>query len=92
MNPTPTPLPPELERLARRNVGLRLGWMIHATVFVLVNAGLLLAGKPGGWLGLPTGGWIIGLLVHGAVVWLAPTGAGIRQRMLEKERQRLQRG
>ena len=41
-------------------------------------------------LGLPTGGWVIGLLVHGAVVWLRPTGEVIRNRMLDKERQRLQ--
>jgi len=90
MNTPPTPLSPELERQARRNVGMRLGWLIHATVFVLVNAGLLLVGTRSGWLGLPTGGWIIGLLVHGAVVWLRPTGEGIRNRMLDKERQRLQ--
>ena len=90
MNATPTLLSPELERQARRNVGMRLGWLIHASVFVLVNAGLLLAGKPGGWLAIPTGGWIIGLLAHGAVVWLRPTGAAIRDRMLDKERQRLQ--
>lgn len=90
MNTTPNPLSPELERQARRNVGMRLGWLIHATVFVLVNAGLLLAGTRSGWLGLPTGGWVIGLLVHGAVVWLRPTGEVIRNRMLDKERQRLQ--
>jgi hypothetical protein len=90
MNETPTPLSPELERQARRNVGMRLGWLIHATVFVLVNVGLLLADKPGGLLGLPTGGWIIGLLAHGAVVWLRPTGGAIRNRMLDQERQRLQ--
>lgn len=88
---TPSPLSPELERLARRNVGLRLGWLIHATVFVLVNAGLWLADARSGWLGLPTGGWVIGLLVHGAVVWLRPLGDGLRDRLLAQERQRLQR-
>lgn len=87
---TPVPdLSPALEKQARRNVGMRLGWLIHATVFVLVNAGLLLTGQKGGWLGLPTGGWIIGLLAHGAVVWLQPLSHGIRERLLEKERQRL---
>jgi len=92
MSPTshPNTLSPELERLARRNVAMRFGWLLHATVFVLVNAGLWLAGHRSGWLGLPTGGWIIGLLIHGAVVWLRPTGAAIQQRMLDKERQRLQ--
>lgn len=87
---TPAPdLSPALEKQARRNVALRMGWWLHATVFVLVNAGLLLTGQNGGWLGLPTGGWIIGLLAHGAVVWLQPLGHGMRERMLAKERQRL---
>lgn len=81
---------PELERQARRNVNRRLGWLVHATVFVLVNAGLWLAGTPSGWLGLPTGGWIIGLAAHGAVVALAPLGTHLRSRLLQRERQRLQ--
>jgi hypothetical protein len=84
-------LSPELERQARRNVALRLGWLVHATVFALVNAALWLGGARSGWMGLPTGGWIIGLLIHGAVVWLQPTGSAIRERMLRAERQRLQR-
>lgn len=90
MNTPVPPLPPELERQARRNVAMRFGWLVHAGVFVLVNAGLWLAGQRDGWLGLPTGGWIIGLLVHGLVVWLRPTGEGIRARMLDAERRRLQ--
>lgn len=90
MNHIAITLSPELERRARRNVAMRLGWLIHASVFVLVNLGLWLAGKPGGWIGLPTGGWVIGLLVHGAVVWLQPLGQGLREHLLNKERQRLQ--
>lgn len=90
MNTPVPPLSPQLEREARRNVAMRFGWLVHATVFVLVNGGLWLAGRDGGWLGLPTGGWIIGLLVHGLVVWLRPTGDGIKARMLDAERRRLQ--
>ena len=85
-----TPLSPELEKAARRNVALRMGWLIHATVFVAVNAGLWLAGHRSGWLGLPTGGWIIGLLVHGLVVWLRPVGDSVQARLLDAERRRLQ--
>lgn len=84
-----TPLSPELERTARRNVALRMGWLVHATVFVLVNAALWLAGRDGGWLGLPTGGWVIGLLIHGLVVALRSTGESLRERLLDAERQRL---
>lgn len=86
---TPLPLTPVLEKQARRNVGMRLGWLTHAAVFALVNAGMWLAGAHIGELGLPTGGWIFGLAIHGAVVWLRPFGEGIRLHMLAKERQRL---
>ena len=97
-HPTPRParpapieaaLPPALERQARRRAGLRLGWLAHAAVFALVNAGLWFAGHRAGWLGLPTGGWVIGLLAHWAVVALAPAGDGLFQRLLEAERRRL---
>ena len=89
MNTTTSTLSPELEKQVRRRVGMRFGFLVHATVFVLVNAGLLLAGKSGVFLGLPTGGWIIGLLAHGAVIQFAPFGDGIRARMIDKERQRV---
>ena len=64
---------------------------MHATVFGCVNAGLWLGDASSGWLGLPTGGWVIGLLIHGAVVGLQPVGSAVRQRMLQAERQRLRR-
>ena len=89
MNTITHTLSPELDKQARRNVGMRLGWLTHAAVFALVNAGMWLAGAHIGELGLPTGGWIFGLVIHGAVVWLRPFGEGIRVHMLEKERQRL---
>ena len=79
----------DLEKQARQAAALKYGWLIHVSVFVLVNAGLWLAGRREGWLGLPTGGWIIGLLAHGAVVWLRPFGRGLYQQLLERERRRL---
>lgn len=86
-----TELPDALERLARRRAGMKLGWLIHATVFALVNLALLIArgGFTGGWLGLPTGGWIIGLFIHGVVVLLYPMGLGVRDWLIEQERRRL---
>lgn len=85
-----SPLDPALERIARRNAALRYGWLVHAAVFALVNAGLWLSGHHDGWLGLPTGGWIIGLLVHGLVVWMRPLGDSVHASLLQRERQRLQ--
>lgn len=80
-----------LERLVRRRAGMRLGWLIHATVYVLVNAGLatlsLLAGKH--WALFPALGWGLGLAVHGAVVWMGLHGQPLMQRLMDQERQRL---
>lgn len=82
--------PNDLEKQARRAAALKLGWLVHIGVFALVNTGLWLAGHRSGWLGLPTGGWIIGLLAHSAVVWLQPVGQALFQHLLQRERERLQ--
>jgi hypothetical protein len=86
--------PDELLRRARRRVNLRMAWWVHALVFVLVNLGLLavnlLAGGPR-WHQWPLLGWGFGLAVHG-VVTLAILGSdGVRERLLHKEIERLQR-
>lgn len=81
---------PDLDRQARRAASLKYLWLVHATVFVLVNLGLWLAGHRSGWLGLPTGGWVIGLVIHGLVVWLRPLGQVVYERLLQHERDRLQ--
>ena len=81
------------ERLARRRAGAKLGWLIHAVVYVLVNTLLvtlsLASGR--GWAVFPLLGWGLGLAVHGAVVFLATGGAGIHERMVQAERERMAR-
>jgi hypothetical protein len=81
----------ELERLARKRAGMRLGWMIHAAVFVAVN--LLLAvislGAGRHWAVYPFLGWGLGLALHGAVVLAALPGTGLMERLVERERRRL---
>jgi hypothetical protein len=81
----------ELERLARKRAGMRMGWLIHATVFVAVNALLaflsLSSGR--GWAIYPFLGWGIGLAIHGAVVLAALPGGGLMERMVDQERRRL---
>jgi hypothetical protein len=94
MNSTPTASPLQdtrLEALARKRAGARLGWYIHATVYVLVNLLLLALSAAGGrhWAVFPLLGWGIGLAVHAAVVFLLTGGAGLHARLVQQERQRL---
>ncbi len=81
----------QLERLARRRAGVRMGWLIHAGVFVAVNLLLtalsLLGGR--GWAIYPFLGWGLGLAIHGAVVLAAMPGGGLMERLLQQERRRL---
>ena len=83
--------PEELERLARKRANAKMGWFTHALVYVAVNAGLALVSGIGGhsWAMFPALGWGLGLLIHGAVVFLGCKGGGLRQRLLERERAQL---
>lgn len=85
------PLTAEEERLARKRANIKMGWYIHATVFVLVNAGLaLLSGLHGkSWAIFPAFGWGIGLLVHGFVAFVSSPGAVLRESLVQKERDRI---
>ncbi len=80
-----------LTHLARKRAGAKLGWYIHATVYVGVNIllALLSARSQHPWAIFPALGWGLGLLIHGAVVWLALPGGGLHERLVEQERQRL---
>jgi hypothetical protein len=83
-----------LEARARRRVGLKLGFYIHALVFVLVNGALFaINGLTGGgrWAHFPLWGWGLGLAIHGIVTLILVQGDGMRRRMLEKEIARLRR-
>lgn len=93
---TPQPQSQEglsLEALARRRARAKLGWMIHAAVYVSVN--VLLAGLAAhqgkGWAVYPALGWGMGLLVHGVAVWLRSPFGGLYAVLLERERQGLKR-
>ena len=86
----------QLERRARRRVNRKMGFLIHALVFVLVNAGLFaLNSTIGGyrWSPFPLWGWGVGLAIHGIVTFIGLQGDGLRERMLRSEVERLrQRG
>ena len=83
--------PTDIERLARRRAGAKLGWFIHAAIFAAVNTLLvaisLASGKP--WAIFPLAGWGLGLAIHGAVVWLGSPGSALHDRLLQKERKAL---
>ena len=52
-----------LDRLARKRAGAKLGWYLHATLYVLVNVVLALLSSAHGkhWAIFPALGWAIGL-------------------------------
>lgn len=79
-----------IERLARKRAGAKLGWYMHAGVYLLVNLLLITLSAASGrhWAVYPALGWGIGLMVHGAVVFLV-AGGGLHERMVQAERDRL---
>ena len=83
-----------LERLARRRAGAKMGWYIHATVYVLVNLFLVILASSRGqnWAMYPLLGWGLGLLIHGAVVFFVAPGGNFYDRLLDRERKSLRGG
>lgn len=83
----------ELDRRARRRAGARMGWYAHALVFLAVNAALAGLSLSSGrhWAIYPALGWGLGLLIHGAAVWLALGGGGLQEKLVAQERERLVR-
>ena len=91
-----TPLSPEeIERLAHKRAGAKLGWFIHATVYVLVNLFLFAISQYGfgqrPWSVYPVLGWGLGVALHGISVFVMGGGSGLRDRLVERERERLRR-
>ena len=84
----PPPLSPDaIEQLARRRAGAKLGWYIHAVVFLLVNAAIFAMSRYGfgsrPWSVYPLLGWGLGLALHGISVFVLGTGGGLRERMVQ---------
>ena len=66
-------------KLARRRAKAKLGWFIHAAIYVVVNLGLIALSLANGrsWAIFPLLGWGVGLLAHGLSVWLLPPGGAL---------------
>lgn len=92
----PHPLTPDdLDQLARKRAGAKLGWYTHAAAFTVVNLVLFGMSRYGfgdrPWSVYPLLGWGLGLALHGISVFVLGTGSGLRERMVQQERERLQR-
>ena len=92
INMNATPLQnPALEQLALKRARAKLGWYIHASVYIAVNLLLAALSAMTGrhWAVFPVFGWGIGLAVHGIVVFLVNGKAGLLERLVQRERSRL---
>ena len=81
----------DIDQLARKRAGAKLGWYVHALVYVCVNVMLALVSLTSGktWAAYPAMGWGLGLLIHGLVVFFPTGGAGLYERLIEREREQL---
>lgn len=81
----------DIDRIARRRAGAKLGWYIHAGVYVAVNLLLAILSAAGGkhWAVFPALGWGLGLAIHGVVVFFVTGGAGLHDKLIQRERERL---
>ena len=93
MNPQYSP--EEIERIARKRAGAKMAWFIHLAVYVTVNLYVLARSEYGfgyrPWSMGPLLGWGLGVALHGISVFLIGKGSGVRERMVQKERERLMR-
>jgi hypothetical protein len=85
----------EIERIAHKRAGAKLAWYVHAAVFVVVNLFIFAISRYGfgsrPWSVYPLLGWGLGLALHGISVFLLGAGGGLRERLVEQERDRLRR-
>ncbi len=93
---TQAPIDPDLLRRAKKRVSLRMGFLTHVLVYVVVNGGLFILNISQGskylWSFWPLVGWGIGLAAHGLATWFSLNGDGMRDRMLKQEIDRLSGG
>jgi hypothetical protein len=76
----------DIDRLARKRAKAKIGWFIHAAIYVAVNLMLIARALAAGrdWALYPLLGWGVGLLAHGLSVWMSSSGGGLTERMVER--------
>jgi len=83
-----------IEARAARRVRRKMGFYMHAFIFVVVNLALFAANSVTGeprWAHFPLLGWGLGLAIHGLVTFLSLQGDGLRRSMLAREIEQLRR-
>jgi hypothetical protein len=92
---TPSRSPEALERLAHKRAAAKLGWIAHATVYLLVNLALFAISEHAfgnrSWSLVSPLVWGLGLALHAVSVFALGNGSGLREHLVQKERERLQR-
>jgi len=83
--------PHEIDRIARKRAGAKLGWYIHAAVFLAVNLMLAAISTASGsaWFIYPALGWGLGLAIHGVVVFFVGGGSRLHANLVARERERM---
>ena len=81
----------DIDRMARKRVSRKMGWYVHAFVFLAVNIGLATLAAVSGrhWVVFPTFSWGLALFIHGMMVFLFMPGNGLCERMIQRERDHL---
>jgi hypothetical protein len=82
----------ELETRAKKRVEARVGFVIHAAIYIIANTGFVaiwaLSGTGYPWFVWPMLGWGIGIVSHGLTLAFGPDSER-GQRAIERELHRL---
>jgi hypothetical protein len=85
----------DIERLAHKRARAKLGWYSHAMVYIVVNLFIFAISRYGfgsrPWSVFPLLGWGVGLALHGISVFFLGASSALRERLVQHERERLQR-
>jgi hypothetical protein len=80
------------EAQATRRVQARMGFFVHASIYVVMNLGFVaiwyMTGSTYPWFVWPALGWGIGVLAHGVTLMIGP-GSAAERRAIDRELRRL---
>ena len=82
-------------REAERKAAAKLSFLLHLSIFCVVNILLIIINMTTSpqyyWFKWPLLGWGIGLCMHGLGVFIFTGGAGLKERMIQKELEKMRR-